>query len=256
MPAPWRPELRCAAALLLLMSPVTIAAETVTVYAAASLTRALNDIAKEYRAGHDADLKFSFAGSGTLARQIEAGAPAQVFASADRQWMDYLEQRGLIADGSRRELLGNTLVLITPADRPRPVRMQKGFDLPASFDGKLCTGDTASVPAGIYAKEALQNLGWWPGLEKRIVGAGDVRTALIFVERGECPLGIVYRTDAIGSRVAVAGEFPANSHTPIIYPFALLPKATPAAQAFFRHLDGDAARAVFVRHGFAVLKQP
>lgn len=252
-----RQWLRCAVWMLLWISQAAVAAETVTVYAAASLTNALGDIAKEYQAGHDIDLKLSFAGSGTLAKQIGAGAPAQIFASADLKWMEYLAKRNLIAPGSRRELLGNTLVLVAPVGKVPVVQMQKGFALPAAFTGKLCTGDTASVPVGIYAKEALQNLGWWPGLAQRIVGAEDVRTALAFVERGECLLGIVYRTDAvISTKVAIAGEFPAGSHPPIVYPFALLPRATPAAQAFFRYLDTETARRVFNRYGFVVLKQP
>ena len=251
MPTP----LRILPALLaLFLWPATAAGSgTVGVYAAASLTGALSDIAKAWQSTHDVALQLSFAGSGTLAKQIEAGAPAQIFAAADKPWMDYLERRGLIDRASRRNLLGNSLVLITPRDRPLILRVQKDFNLAAAFTGKLCTGETGSVPVGVYAKEALQNLGWWPALAPRVVGAEDVRTALAFVERGECPLGIVYRTDALASKkVAIAGEFPPGAHADITYPFALLPAATPAARDFFNYLQGDDARRIFTGYGFAM----
>lgn len=226
---------------------------TVTVYAAASLTEALQEIAAAYETTHAVDIRLSFASSGILARQIDAGAPAQLFAAADARWMDFLQQRQRIDAGSRRDLLGNTLVLIAPAGSPVMVRMQQDFDLAAAFTGKLCTGETASVPAGIYARQALESLGWWNALQRRVVGADDVRTALAQVERGECALGIVYRTDAaISRKVTVLGEFPANSHDMIVYPFALLPAATPDARAFFSWLQGAAARRVFERRGFRV----
>ncbi|MFZ5724577.1 MAG: molybdate ABC transporter substrate-binding protein [Pseudomonadota bacterium] len=249
MPIPGRQLLLPAT--LLLLSACPAAAETVTVYAAASLTDALGEIAAAYEKEHDIDVRLSFAGSGTLAKQIGNGAPAQIFVSADRNWMDHLQERNLLARDSRHDLLGNALVLIAPDGQATATELQPGFDLPASFAGRLCTGDPASVPVGIHAKQALQKLGWWNGLKQRLVGTEDVRTALAFVERGECRRGIVYRTDArVSRRVSVIGEFPAGSHAPIVYPVALLPAATPAAREFFRHLDSAAARAVFNRHGF------
>lgn len=238
----------------LLLNGSVWAREDITVYAAASLTNALTELKKGYESGHDVAIKTSFAGSSTLAKQIEAGAPAQVFASADTKWMDYLQTRGLLQDSSRRDLLGNTLVLIAPKDKPLSLKVEKGFDLPGAFSGRVCTGDPASVPVGLYAREALQNLGWWTALEKRIVATDDVRTALAFVERGECPLGIVYDTDArISDKVTVVGRFPAGSHQPVVYPFALVKGASKASAEFFQYLQSDGAKAVFGKYGFAVL---
>ncbi|MGH8493226.1 MAG: molybdate ABC transporter substrate-binding protein [Moraxellaceae bacterium] len=241
--------------LLALSASMSAQAADVTVYAAASLTNALKDISAGWKASHKADdIKSSFAASSTLAKQIEAGAPADIFASADLKWMDYLSERGLIDESSRRPLLGNTLVLIAPAAKPLSVNTQKGAALP-KFSGKLCMGEPGSVPAGIYGKQALQNLGWWGGVESRVVATEDVRTALAFVERAECPLGIVYETDArISSKVVIAGRFPAGSHDAIVYPVALLPKASAAAKDFFNYLQSDAATAVFQRYGFTVQK--
>lgn len=241
--------------LLALAGSTSAQAAEVTVYAAASLGNAMRDVAVVWRDAHKDDtVKTSFAASSTLAKQIEAGAPADIFASADKQWMDYLASRGLIDGASRRDLLGNTLVLIAPAAKPVTVALARGAALP-DFTGRLCIGDPASVPAGIYARQALQSIGWWPALEKRYVGTEDVRTALAFVERAECPLGIVYETDArISGKVVVAGRFPAGSHDPVVYPFALMPKASSDARAFFQWLQGPAAAAVFTRYGFTVLK--
>ena len=244
----------CLAMLVALTPVAAMAGEDVTVYAAASLTNALTELKKSYERSHDVTIRTSFAGSSTLAKQIEAGAPAQLFASADTQWMDYLQKRGLLKEGSRRDLLGNTLVLVAPKGAPLRLKVEKGADLPGAFTGRVCTGDPASVPVGIYAREALQNLGWWTALEKRLVPTEDVRSALAFVERGECALGIVYDTDArVSDKVVVAGRFPADSHKPVVYPFALLPSATPAAAAFYRYLQGDSAKAVFGKYGFTVL---
>jgi len=227
-------------------------ADEVTVYAAASLTNAMKDISAAWQAGNKDTIKTSFAASSVLAKQIEAGAPAEIFASADRKWMDYLAERKLVDTASRRDLLGGTLVLIAPAAAAAPVKMEKGV-VPV-FTGKLCMGEPGSVPAGIYGKQALTRLGWWPALEKRVVGTEDVRTALALVERVECPLGIVYETDAtISSKVAVVGRFPAGSHDPVIYPVALLPKAGASAKRFFAYLQGAKANSVFERYGFVVL---
>lgn len=254
----------CLLALLLCLLSIPVArAGEVTIYAAASLTNVIKTLAASHEQNRQAQgkptrIKTSFASSSTLARQIEAGAPADLFASADTQWMDYLQARQLIDRASRRELLGNTLVLIAPMAQPRSVRMEKGHDFAGSFSGKLCMGDPGHVPAGLYGKQALQSLGWWHGMAKRVVGTEDVRTALAFVQRGECPLGVAYATDAAStetsaSRVMIAGRFPAGSHDAIVYPFALLPGASAEAREFYRYLQSDAARAVFVKAGFVVL---
>ncbi|PTQ90514.1 molybdate ABC transporter substrate-binding protein [Agitococcus lubricus] len=238
-----------------LYAQASLATEQITLYAAASLTNALTEITKHYQTNHDVVIKTSFAGSSTLAKQIEAGAPAQVFASADVQWMDYLQKRNKLQSNSRKELLGNSLVLITPKNKTISVNMDKSFDLANAFTGKICTGDTASVPVGIYAKQALQNLGWWRNLEKRLVATEDVRTALAFVERGECALGIVYETDAkISDKVTIVGRFASQSHQKIVYPFALVAGASATSAEFFHYLQSDTAQAVFSKYGFVVLK--
>ena len=243
------------ALLFALAGSMNAQAADVTVYAAASLSHALKDIAASWKATHkDDEIKPSFAASSTLAKQIEAGAPADIFVSADRQWMDYLSERNLIEKTSRRDLLGNTLVLITPVEKKVKVNVQKGAAAP-DFSGKLCMGEPGSVPAGIYGKQALQRLGWWPALEKRVVATEDVRTALAFVERAECPLGIVYETDAkISRKVVIAARFPAGSHDPVVYPLALLPKASATAKDFFSYLQSADAATLFRRYGFTVLK--
>ena len=229
-------------------------ADDVTLYAAASLNNALSEISNNYENEKKVHIKTSFASSSTLAKQIEAGAPAEIFASADKQWMDYLDTHGLIDKSSRKDLLGNTLVLISPKDQVVKVKMDKKFKLAEAFTGKLCMGAPEHVPAGMYGKQALQSMGWWPSVESRVVGAEDVRSALMFVERGECTLGIVYATDAgVSKKVAIDGRFAANTHDPIVYPFALMPKASAAAKDFFKYLQGDTAQGVFSRYGFNVL---
>lgn len=221
-----------------------------TVYAAASLGGSLRELAGRWESAHPGDsIRLSAAASSTLARQIEAGAPADLYASADRQWMDYLAERRLIQPASRRELLGNSLVLIAPAGRPLTVAMRHGQ--PPRFEGRLCLADPSGVPAGIYGRQALQALDWWPALAARLVATLDVRAALAFVERGECALGVVYGSDALGSpRVVLAGRFPESSHEPVVYPFALLPGASATAQGFYRFLQGPEALAVFRQAGF------
>lgn len=229
-------------------------ADTITVYAAASLSNALNQLKSNYEKTHAVTIKTSFAGSATLAKQIEAGAPAQIFASADQQWMDYLQKRRLIQAGSRRELLGNRLVLIAPKNQTIRVNLNAAQVDPALLNGRICTGDPASVPVGVYAKAALQQLGWWSTLEKRIVATDDVRTALAFVERAECTVGIVYETDAkISAKVDVIARFPTQLHPPIVYPFALLPNASKAAQGFFQYLQTHEAQMMFSKYGFIPL---
>ena len=227
----------------------------VRVFAAASLTDALNDVATHWqRLKHPAP-SLAFSASSALAKQIEAGAPVDVFASADLQWMDYLDQRGRIDRASRVNLLGNTLVLIAPRGKRFTARMEPGFAIADAFAGKLCTGEPGVVPVGIYAQQSLEKLGWWSTLQGRIVGTDDVRTALAFVERGECGAAIVYATDArISGRVETVAAFPRAAHAPIVYPFALVTKARPEAQAFLRYLRSAEAAAIFRRHGFTVLK--
>lgn len=246
----------CASVLSALVSvPTAYGQDHVTVYAAASLTNAIGDIAASYEAEHDVRVSVSYASSSTLAKQIEAGAPAQVFISADTQWMDYLQTRGKIDIATRHNLLGNHLVLISPKDSPVSVSLRKGFDLSSAFVGKLCTGDTATVPAGIYAKEALINLGMWSGVEKRVVGTDDVRAALAFVARGECPVGIVYETDAkISDKVVIDARFPDDTHKPVVYPVTLLPEASRAAQDFYQYLGSDHARKIYEKYGFVSLQ--
>lgn len=231
------------------------AEEAVRVFAAASLTNALNDIGKQWAAQQHPAPSLAYAASSALAKQIEAGAPADVFASADRTWMDYLDARRRIDRDSKVELLGNTLVLVAPNGRAFRAELKKGFDLPAAFKGKLCTGEPGIVPVGIYAKQSLEALGWWSSLKGRIVGTDDVRTALAFVERGECAAGIVYATDAaISNKIEVVATFPADTHQPIVYPFALVKDARPEARAFLDYLRGPAAGAVFGKYGFRPLK--
>ncbi|KQY54897.1 molybdate ABC transporter substrate-binding protein [Lysobacter sp. Root494] len=245
-------------ALLLCGSPQAagrVAETPARVFAAASLTNALEEIATQWqRAGHPRPV-LAFGASSTLAKQIEAGAPADLFASADRKWMDYLDARNRIDRNSRVEMLGNTLVLIAPKGHRFDAKMQAGFRIADAFKGKLCTGEPDVVPVGIYAKQALEKLGWWQSLQPRIVGADDVRTALAFVERGECGAGIVYASDArISRKVEVLAAFPAHTHAPIVYPFALVKNARPEAAAFLNHLHTPQAAAVFRRHGFTVLE--
>ena len=242
--------------LLLILVPVHARAQTLTVFAAASLTDAMKDISTMWiKAGHEAP-RMSFDSSSTLARQIEQGAPVNVFASADEKWMDYLAKANLIVPDTRRDLLGNDLVLIVPASHPVHVDITPGFDLSALLgsDGRLATGDPAHVPAGIYAAQALRKLGLWDKVSTHLAAAPDVRSALLLVERGEAPAGIVYSTDAtISKAVAVAGVFPETSHDPITYPFAVTKAGdTTEARAFLAFLSAPAAREVWVRRGFKV----
>ena len=242
--------------LALLVAGPLAAADKITVFAAASLTDALNAIDAAYTAKSGTVVSVSFASSSTLARQIEAGAPAQVFLSADTKWMDYLDKKGLIEPGARHDVLGNKLALIAPFDSSiGMLSIDRTLDWPRYLgaDGHLAVGDPDHVPAGIYAKEALTSLGVWPMLQSRLARADDVRGALALVERGEAPLGIVYVTDArVSPKVKIAGVFPESSHSPIVYPFAIVKGgASPAVQAYFRFLNGAEARTVFNRYGFA-----
>jgi molybdate transport system substrate-binding protein len=227
----------------------------VTVFAAASLTNVLGELGRAYAAAGGAPIRFSFAASSTLARQIESGAGAELFISADGAWMDYLGQRGLIRAGTRRELLGNRLALVAPADSRIELGIAPGFPLAAALgDGRLATGDPDNVPIGRYARAALTSLGAWESVADRLVRTEDVRTALAFVARGEVPLGIVYATDAaIEPKVRVVGLFPEGSHPRITYPMALTNAAGAEAMRFAEYLRSAPARAVFERYGFVVL---
>ncbi len=227
-----------------------------TVFAAASLTEVLQSIGAFWSASGQPAPRFSFASSSTLARQIESGAPVNVFASADEQWADWLQQRDLIVPETRRSLLTNSLVLVVPKDRARTVQVGPGLDLDSLLgpDGRLATGDPAHVPVGIYAEAALKSLGLWERVQPRLARADSVRSALLLVSRGEAPAGIVYATDAVvDTGVAVAGAFPANSHPPVTYPFAIVrAHDTPAARAFLEFLSGPQAREAFTRAGFGL----
>lgn len=227
----------------------------VTVFGAASLTNALKDIAAAWAKQGHPEPRLSFASSSTLARQIEQGAPANIFASADEQWMDYLAKRNLILPHTRKDVLANQLVLVVPANRATHVTIGPGFDLAALLgpNGRLAVGDPAHVPAGIYAKQALTKLGLWPSVAQRLAPAQDVRAALLLVERGETAAGIVYATDAaVTKSVAIAGVFPPDSHDPIRYPVAIVRSGdTPAARALLGFIEGPNAKAIFARYGFS-----
>ncbi|MFL5252090.1 MAG: molybdate ABC transporter substrate-binding protein [Rhodopila sp.] len=241
-----------------LLISVSARAQEVTVFAAASLTDALKDIAAQWTAsGHPAP-RLSFAASSALARQIEQGAPANIFASADQKWMDYLADKKLIAADTRKDLLANDLVLIAPADKHLTVTLQPGIDLLALLgaNGRIATGDPAHVPVGLYAEQSLRKLRVWNQIEPRLARTEDVRAALLLVERGEAPLGIVYSTDAKATpSVAVAAAFPADTHSPVTYPFAVTKSGdTTEARAFLKYLSGPQATAVFVARGFKVME--
>lgn len=229
--------------------------DRILIFAASSLTEALTDIREAYAKTGKAKPTLSFAASSVLARQIENGAPAALFVSADEEWMDYLAERRLIVADSRASFLGNTLVLVTPADRPLHLTIEPGFPLAAVLGGgKLSLADPQSVPAGRYGRAALESLGVWPAVEANVARGDNVRNALAFVERGEAAAGIVYATDAaLTKKVAVAGTFPASSHPPISYALAVVAgHDTPAARAFRNFMLGADAQAVYRKYGFAV----
>ncbi len=239
---------------LLLLAPATAFAQDLTVFAAASLTDAMRDVAAAWEAQGNPKLRMNFAASNTLAQQIEQGAPANLFASADNRWMDWAAQRNLIAPDTRRTLLGNALVLVEAKDRVKPVQIGPGWDLMALLgaDGRLAVGDPANVPAGIYAQQALTKLGLWTAVQPRLARSDSVRSALLLVERGEAPAGIVYSTDAaVAPGVAIAGTFPEDTHDPVVYPFAVTKSGdTPQARALMHFLSGPQASAIFAKRGF------
>lgn len=248
-----RPILSLALALAL---ATPAAAEEVVVFAAASLKTALDQIATDFQAATGNTVVISYAGSNTLAQQIIQGAPADIFVSANEKWMDEVAKANLIAEGTRADLLGNTLVLIAHGKAAAPVEIGPGFDLAALLgDEKLAMAMVNSVPAGQYGKAALETLGIWAAVEPNVAQSDNVRAALALVSTGEAPYGIVYATDAVADdNVTVIGTFPADSHAPIIYPAALLTTAADDAdRAFYQALSSDASDAIFAAQGFAIL---
>jgi molybdate transport system substrate-binding protein len=238
-----------------LMVLVAYAAD-ITVFAAASLKNALDDAARIYETKTGDKVVISYAASSALAKQIEGGAPADIFFSADLDWMDYLEKKNLIDTASRKSLLGNTLVLIAPKDSTVSLPIEKDFPLLQALgpDGKLAMAGVDSVPAGMYGKAALTYLGVWDAVASRLAQAENVRAALAFVARGETPLGIVYGTDAKAEpAVRVVGTFPEESHPKIEYPVALLANAKPQARRFLDFILSPEAASSFEAQGFSIL---
>ncbi len=261
-----RSRLRCFVGILCLTSAAVAAppsehssgaspATTLLVFGAASLSDALEEADRTFTAATHIPVRASYAASSTLAKQIDAGARADVFFSADRQWMDYLEQRSLLRSGTRRDVLGNALVLIAPADSAVQLKIVPGFALVAALgSGRLASADPDSVPAGLYARAALTQLGVWEAVAPRLARAENVRAALAYVARGETPLGIVYRTDAAAEkRVRVVDVFPEDTHPPIVYPAALTSVAQPQAAQYLAFLEGHSAGEIFARYGFTIL---
>jgi molybdate transport system substrate-binding protein len=227
---------------------------TVTVFAAASLADSLKSVADAYKARTGLAVTLSFGASSTLARQIDQGAQADIFFSADTDWMDFLQKNGRIAGATRKDLLGNQLVLIAASDAKPAPKIEPHFDLSGALgDRKLALADPASVPAGKYAKAALTALGVWNSVAPKVVQAENVRVALEYVSRGEAPYGIVYATDAkVAPNVRVAGTFPDNTHPAIVYPVALTKAAIPAARDFLAFLNSAQARVIFTKAGFTL----
>ncbi|UYK81728.1 molybdate ABC transporter substrate-binding protein [Xanthomonas sacchari] len=253
-------RLLCLCTLIVATAIAPVSAQTpLTVFAAASLKESLDEAASAYQRASGTPVQVSYAASSTLARQVEQGAPADVFVSADQEWMDYLQQRKLIDPALRRDLLGNTLVLVAPAASKAQVDLRKPGALLAALgaQGRLAVGQTASVPAGKYARAALQALGQWDSVQPRLAESESVRSALMLVARGEAPLGIVYGSDAQAEpKVRVVATFPADSHAPIVYPVAPLRASAQgkAAVEFVRWLGTPPAQAIFRRHGFSLAR--
>lgn len=242
-----------------LSAQCSFAAErSLTVFAATSLMDVLQQLSEEFTRGGGGPVRLSFAASSALARQIESGARADVFFSADREWMDYLQARNLIRRASRRDLLGNRLALIVPRASRASFALGRCEPLLGALGdrGRLAIADPDFAPAGKYAKAALSTLGCWDALEPRAARADNVRIALLYVARGEAPLGVVYATDAASEpRVRILGVFAESTHPPIVYPLAATVGAAPAADAYLDFLSSEAARATFERAGFRVMQQ-
>jgi molybdate transport system substrate-binding protein len=233
--------------------------KTVTVFAAASMKNAVDDIDAAFTKATGIKAVASLAASSALAKQIEQGAPADVFVSADLEWMDYVAGKKLIKDDTRVNLLGNKLVLIAPKDsKLTEVTIGPGFDIAKlAGDGRIAVADVRAVPAGKYAKAALEKLGGWAAAEGKLASAENVRAALALVGRGEAPLGIVYETDAkIEKNVKIVGHFPEGSHPPITYPVALTATAKPEAERYLNFLRSGVAKTVFETYGFTFLIKP
>ncbi|KUJ73317.1 molybdenum ABC transporter substrate-binding protein [Ruegeria marisrubri] len=241
-------------ALAALTAPARAVAEEVLVFAAASLETALELAAEEFEADTGHEVTASYAGSSVLARQIQAGAPADLFLSANQEWMDVLEAAGLVAAETRVDLLGNSLVLIGRSGGGAPVVISPGFDLAERLEGgALAMALVDAVPAGIYGKAALRKFGLWEQVAGSVAQAVNVRAALALVSSGAAPLGIVYASDAMADdRVQVIARFPGDSHAPIVYPAAATVTADDAALDFLSFLQGDAARRIFVEQGFTL----
>jgi molybdate transport system substrate-binding protein len=240
-------------------TPALAQDKTLTVFAAASMKNALDDINAAFQKATGTKVVASYAASSALAKQLEQGAPADIFASADLEWMDYSAQKKTIKDDTRVNLLGNRLVLIAPKEsKITQVDIGSGFDLARLIgDGRITTGEVTSVPVGKYAKGALEKLGIWSSVEKKFAMADNVRAALALVARGEAVLGIVYETDAkVEPKVKIVGAFPADSHPPIVYPVAATASAKPEAAAYLNFLRGGTAKAVFEQYGFTFLIKP
>ena len=233
--------------------------KSLTIFAAASMKNALDDIDARFTAKTNIKIAASYAASSALAKQIEQGAPADVFASADLDWMIYVAQKKLIQPGTRTNLLGNRLVLIAPKDsKLADVKIETGFDLAKlAGDGRIATGDVRAVPVGKYAKAALEKLGAWRAAEKKFAMVENVRAALLLVTRGEAALGIVYETDAkVEPNVKIVAHFPEDSHPPIVYPVALTANAKPDAVKYIGFMRSSLAKTIFETYGFTFLIKP
>ena len=241
--------------LAVLLTVVPARAQNLTVFAAASLKEALDEAGQQFLRANGQKVVIAYAASPALARQIENGAPADIFISADLDWMDYVEQRKLVKAGTRANLLHNRLVLIAPADSKLQIELKPGFPLAKLLgDGRLSMADPDSVPAGKYGKAALENLGVWSSVESRVARGDNVRAALVFVARGEAALGIVYQTDALADKkVRMVARFPQETHAAITYPVAVMAASRhPAAAAFVNYLKSAEARAIFEKYGFSM----
>lgn len=228
----------------------------VRVFAAASLTDVINVLASQFTQRSGVQVVPVYGGSGMLAKQLEQGAPGDLFISADEKWMQYLKDKQVVQATTIRPWLGNRLVMVTPESRPLSIQADAATGITQIAPGYWCTGDTQSVPAGIYARQSLTSLGWWEKIKSRLVSTQDVRATLRLVEREECDVGIVYASDAQSSgKVRLAGEFPAASHLPIIYPMALLPGASTSAREFYHFLQSAEARKLVATYSFRLLEQ-
>jgi molybdate transport system substrate-binding protein len=255
--ARFRPALVLILVLVAAGLPRVARADDVLVFAAASLKNALDDAVGAFAQRDKVKVNVSYAASSALAKQIDNGAPADIFISADLDWMNDVQQHNLIQVNTRANLLGNVLVLVAPADSSVKVDIKPGFPLATLIgDGHLAMADPDAVPAGKYGKAALQKLGVWDAVQAKVARAEDVRAALLFVSRKEAPFGIVYQTDAAADKgVKIAGVFPPDTYPPIIYPIALTATSkNPDAAKFLAFLSSPAAKPFFEKQGFAVLK--